>query len=121
MQERQARSVTVDVCPQCSGLWIDWFDGELATVAAHTGPLPAGRARNSDEPGSCPKCRVDLTESSYQEGGPVVLRCGECAGAFIARDALDLLIAVGPPEDLEPTRPTAWSQLVARLRGWLGA
>ena len=121
MKEREARGVTVDVCPECSGLWIDWFDGDLATVASDTGRLPPAGHTTEPGPGTCPDCRIALGASRYREDGPAVLRCGECAGAFVSRDALDLLVAVGPSvQEATPERGSVWSQLVERLRSWLG-
>lgn len=121
MHEREANGVVVEVCPDCSGLWIDWFDGELATVALQTGPLPRGGPHAERGTRACPKCRVRLEESRYSIDGPVVLRCGECAGAFVSRDVVDRLVTMGPVLDTRehPSVPS-WLQLMQRLRHWLG-
>jgi len=120
MKEREARGVVVDICPQCSGLWIDWFDGELVTVASNAGRIPPGASASEAGSGDCPKCHVVLTETRYQDTGPAVLRCGECAGAFVAREALDELISIGPPVERGPEPPSRWSQLIEQLKSWLG-
>jgi Zn-finger nucleic acid-binding protein len=121
MQEREASGVVVEVCPDCSGMWIDWFDGELATVAAQAGPLPRAGPHSERGNGACPKCRAHLEESRYSADGPVVFRCGECAGAFVSRDSVDRLVALGPVLDTleHPSKPV-WLALIDRLRHWLG-
>lgn len=52
-------------------------------------PAPQ-RAPGSARPGqaltpACPRCRRPLHEERYRDERPVILRCGECAGAFVPR------------------------------------
>ncbi len=37
MDERRVVEALVDVCPTCLGLWIDWFDGDIAHLTREAG------------------------------------------------------------------------------------
>jgi Zn-finger nucleic acid-binding protein len=113
----------VDVCPSCAGVWIDWLDGDPSTLARGLAPLGGALAPSDGAHGApCPRCSHALSEERYGGAGPRVLRCVDCAGAFVPRSSYDALAALEPPEHEEPAPPTepeglAW--LVALLRRWL--
>jgi Zn-finger nucleic acid-binding protein len=144
----------VDVCNACGGFWIDWFDGEIRAVAAETlaknlvgRPSEPGSARNEARAiGACPRCSRQLVRERYAassivasdggapavrtstETGAELMRCEECAGAFVSRDSAALLATL-PPEADPPSRadegvavlePLPWQRLLAVLRRLLG-
>lgn len=117
MRSQQSALAVVDICPDCSGLWIDWFDGEIAAVAGSLGGLPAGHAATSTGSGACPLCAVALVSAPYGDEAVVIERCGECAGAFIPRDAFEQLVREGPPSDPDEDE----AGVIARIVGWLRA
>lgn len=123
LEPQHVDASTVDVCPACAGLWIDWFDGELGAMAkgaARTAPRsPAERATPAVGGPACPRCQSPLQEERYLETDAEILRCADCAGAFVARASLAALLQV---EILAggPAPKGAMARLVSALRSWLG-
>jgi hypothetical protein len=128
MEERGAADVMVDVCPNCRGLWIDWFDGDTVEVAAKAAPLSV-RAPVAIDPAKalCPRCirPLSFTSHAIHEGhvsgpimgvGPVLLRCGECGGSFVPRTVFDELLELGASADVEAQPDSPFAKLVAVLR-----
>jgi Zn-finger nucleic acid-binding protein len=91
MDTRTVHDVVIDVCSGCKGLWLDWFDGELAQVAHDAAPLSLPRSP-APEPGTktCPDCRTPLAHQAYQNVSGL-FRCGECAGTFVPRTSFEAL------------------------------
>lgn len=130
-------SAELEVCDACEGLWVDWFDGDVTTVAVEAEvarldrgtPLPrrvAPSAPATNGSRSCPRCQHALlpelfrfTDARHDDliGGVELLRCAECAGAFVPRGSAHLLLDRAQEG---PTR-TPWEALLALLRRWLGA
>jgi Zn-finger nucleic acid-binding protein len=119
LEERAMQASAVDVCTDCAGVWIDWFDGEISAVArnvtprrARSSPAPAtpGRAR------SCPCCNRGLDAEPFRDLGPEILRCPDCAGVFIPPGSLAEIVAMGPPEDQPQAEPSVLARLVEALR-----
>ena len=111
MTARLAGHAEIDVCPQCLGIWVDWFDGELAKVAHDAAPLEIGSPSVGGN-SICPRCtrklHMEVLHKTYLQ------RCGECAGTFVPRVAFDELLTHPEPE---PKRePTALDRLLAAIR-----
>jgi Zn-finger nucleic acid-binding protein len=114
----------VDVCRDCAGIWVDWFDGELTGIARDTGaakaPPPSAPAGKTLTP-SCPRCRRPLHEERYRDGAPVILRCGECAGAFVPRASAQAIASLSPEEGrVEGDDTGFFGKLIERVRQALG-
>lgn len=119
LTEVPARHATVDRCPDCGGLWIDWFDGEIASVASAVPPAPAAARAAPGETGrGCPDCRAELVPTRYPDdkSGAELLRCGGCAGAFVPRASLQMVIALGPPGDRPREPRSRIAELLAELQ-----
>jgi Zn-finger nucleic acid-binding protein len=138
MRAEAVVSAEIDVCDACEGLWVDWFDGEIQTLAAEAeaaridrgSPLPHQRPVLSPAPpsvdvdaplGACPRCTKSLFAERYRfadaSGDELVadvdlLRCPECAGSFVPRSSAHLLL----DRVREPRGPTVWEALVALLK-----
>lgn len=149
----------VDVCNACHGVWIDWFDGELRAVATETvrkdlvgRPTDPGASRNEAiATGACPRCTRQLVAERYTVAEVVpgvaahtndagsatinraeidLLRCEECAGAFVTRDAALALAALTTSEvhvertsaapAAEVLDPMPWQRFLALLKRLLG-
>lgn len=112
---KQVGEAILDACPGCGGVWVDWFDGELADMVrgAPAEALAAGAPGTGR--GECPRCHTALREERYLETKAAIDRCGECAGAFVRRDAASALRGVEPK-----AAEDAWGRLAAVLRGWFG-
>lgn len=148
----------VDVCNACHGVWIDWFDGELRAVATETvrkelvgRPTDPGSSRNEPAAtGACPRCTRQLVAEKYvlaevvpaslDGSGPSktttnrteidLLRCEECAGAFVTRDAAISLstlttaevqvarTSAAPPAEV--LDPMPWQRFLALLKRLFG-
>ena len=118
-EESATEVALVDVCTDCGGIWVDWFDGEVAAVVASAAELaPTGRTGSSEASRSCPHCQVKLADERFRGTGPEVQRCTQCAGAFVPRSSLDELLAMGPPGDGDdvPARGL-WSRIRRALGG----
>jgi Zn-finger nucleic acid-binding protein len=126
-------SAEIDVCDGCEGLWIDWFDGEVHTLAVEAESARA--ERGTPPPGmfapagaaapTCPRCHAALAPELYRFGdasddelvtGVELFRCPECAGSFIPRPSAHLLL----DRVREPRAATFWeafAALIIRLFG----
>jgi Zn-finger nucleic acid-binding protein len=123
MEERAIDQAHVDVCPMCKGVWIEWHDGDIAKIAQSM--PPASRAVVTLPPGlrPCPACQRVLTEEDVL--GVHVMRCGECAGAFVTRQAIaDLAERANRDEPAPPSgakKGTFADRLAALVRELFGA
>jgi Zn-finger nucleic acid-binding protein len=118
MEPRSLFDALIDVCPDCKGLWIDWYDGDLATVASSAAPLsvPYAAPRGSDEiREGCPRCRSALRAEMFHDEstGPTIHRCGDCAGAFVPRSSFDAIVVLAQKSHLETAPPSRFARLVA--------
>ena len=106
MRPEAVPSAEVDICDACGGLWLDWFDGDVPTLAAEAEraqvdrgtPIPAAPPQG---PGICPRCVRALVADTYRfpDAAPgelidhvELLRCTECAGSFVSRSSAHLLL-----------------------------
>ncbi|MEZ4226164.1 MAG: zf-TFIIB domain-containing protein [Polyangiaceae bacterium] len=122
MQEQRFASVGLDVCDDCGGVWIEWFDGDPASVARVV-PSRRGIPGQQLSERKCPSCRVALDRVRYPDvsDGAEVARCGECAGTFVAANQVAVL-ARAPEPDAQPQEEEHFFRaLLDRLRAWLAA
>lgn len=127
MRAEPVPSAEVDVCDACGGLWIDWFDGDVSTLAAEAEaarvdrgtPIPSGPPVGGS--GICPRCVRQLVADDYkfpdaQEGELIdhveLLRCTECAGSFVSRSSAHLLL----DRTQSPRSVGLWHALVEYLK-----
>lgn len=118
MSPEAVKDAEVDVCTSCGGIWVDWFDGEIRKVARVVLASEADRASRPSSPlgegaatGACPRCLRQLVPERYvvhapdgdQPTGASLLRCEECAGAYVSRASAALLATL--PAD-EPPPPS---------------
>jgi Zn-finger nucleic acid-binding protein len=114
------------LCDACGGLWVDWFDGELDAIAIEQEaarvergtPLPSRPSQPPAGPGTCPRCTRPLGPELFRFSDATeqdlitdveVLRCPECAGAFVPRGSAHLL--------RERAREAKTQTPIAALRG----
>lgn len=129
MDERALSGATVDVCPSCQGLWLDWFDGDVATLVRETGsPRTYVATGASGGSGACPRCSVHLRAGALPiddaEGnnvGPEVLRCDDCQGVFVPRSAAEILLGLGLRTSLVVNQPSFFERLLQALSELFGA
>jgi len=126
MELRAAGDATIDVCPTCRGLWLDWFDGDTLTLAELAMPLSRRASAPIPARVACPRCSRPLEERAHDANGPIVWRCLECAGSFLPRATVEALLiwaasnspelpVDAPPESLRN------ATVLAKLRGALRA
>jgi Zn-finger nucleic acid-binding protein len=91
MQNRSIKSVNVDECSSCNGVWFDedelrkakdktdsdlnWMDFELWKHG--------DRFRVSAKPVKCPKCSIDMAAIVYGETGVEIDHCVKCKGIWL--------------------------------------
>lgn len=79
----------VDLCVHCGGVFIEFFDGEPASVALGVEELavsqPAAKGRDWPSSARCPDCGVAMRAMRYmdEEDGPPVFRCDTCMALFV--------------------------------------
>ncbi len=97
MEERVLSGSTVDTCPKCRGLWVDWFDGELLSVIKETAPLSM-RPPIAIDPtmAICPRCAQPLTVETFGNA-IMLLRCADCAGCYVPRASFTALMELDLP------------------------
>ena len=114
MSEKHLYDAVVDICGDCHGVWVDWFDGDLGHVieqVSETDPASA-RGNESQKSGTCPKCQASLAREDRADGVSL-LRCGDCGGAFVPRGSFVPLIAVAHKSSETPAQTS--SSVFARL------
>ncbi len=109
MRAEPTRTSEPQVCDACDGLWIDWFEGEVSAIAvekeaarAECGtPLSGRPSQPPAGTGACPRCTCMMVAELYRFAdateddlitGVELLRCPECAGAFVPRGSAHLLL-----------------------------
>jgi Zn-finger nucleic acid-binding protein len=129
MRRETTTSAEVEVCDACEGLWVDWFDGAVSTVAMEAEaarlergtPPPSRPAQPTTGSRTCPRCQRALvgellrfSDAKYDDliDGVELLRCADCAGAFVPRGSAHLLL----DRAREGPRATLWEAVVAILR-----
>lgn len=132
MRQEPVPSAEVDVCDACGGLWIDWFDGDISTLAAEAEAARLDRGTSIPKgaaiPGTgvCPRCMRQLRADTFRfpDASPdelidhvELLRCEECAGSFVPRASAHLLLdrAKEPPQNTG-----VWAAVVELLRRLVG-
>jgi Zn-finger nucleic acid-binding protein len=118
---RLLRDAEVDVCGQCKGIWMDWFDGELSEVAMQASPMSVPSAAITPPmTTTCPHCRRPMVLQPYGADGPDLWRCGECAGAFVPRASFEALMqavaASETPSHKGDEATSPFARMVAVLR-----
>lgn len=121
MEDRAAADAIVDVCSECHAVWIDWFDGDIATVASEVEVVKTIPTHVSDKH-LCPRCRKELASERLYETGPHVYRCAECSGVLVPSVVLDEVVALGPADQLPDAEdPGPLARALAKLRRIFGA
>lgn len=122
MIEKNLYDAVVDVCGDCHGVWVDWFDGDLGHVIEQVSedPVSTSPNRETKSGGACPKCQARLT-SENRADGVSLLRCGDCGGAFVPRASFMPLIALAHQESefTAQNSPSMFARLVAVLNSLL--
>ena len=112
---------TVDTCPRCRGLWVDWFDGELVAVVKETAPLSTRPASDLDTHRAvCPRCSQRLVSETVS-GAILLLRCTDCMGCFVPRASFTALLGLDHPACVvaEAPKAGAFKRLLAAIRSLL--
>lgn len=131
MRAESVPSAEVDVCDACGGLWIDWFDGDVPTLAAEAEAVrvergtPVPPVAGSSAHGLCPRCVRALAPDVYRfpdtQAGDLIphvdlLRCEECAGSFVSRPSAHLIL----DRANSPRTVGLWQAIVELLRRLVG-
>ena len=115
---RQVGEAIIDVCPGCGGIWVDWFDGELSAMVRGAPSAVRSGPRGTGGSGACPRCHCALAADCHLDSQEEIRRCGDCAGAFVPREAAHAIAGLNPERgEAEPGR---WGRLAAVLRRWFG-
>jgi Zn-finger nucleic acid-binding protein len=111
---------SIDLCDQCGGVFLEFFDGEPAglsrEITAHlTGfdsPLRVGGA-----PPSCPDCDRHMDVYPYLGEGPNLARCNRCMAVFATPEQIRALSNFRIIEDA----PSWAERALAAVRRWARA
>jgi len=105
----RAESAAVDVCDQCGGVFLEFFDGEPGSLAR--GVLEhLEQVSDAGESGTptCPDCGLPMSSMRYMKTGPRLARCGNCMGVYVTARQL---------QPLAEFVPGVRRTLLQRLRG----
>jgi Zn-finger nucleic acid-binding protein len=118
LEPKEVEGAATDVCAACGGIWIDWFDGDLVQLVRGAPPVEAtGASRNGT--GACPRCHRPLARERYLDSRAEILRCADCAGAFVPRSSVQAIASLAVP-GAERTPLDSLSKLALVLQRWLG-
>lgn len=132
VSRRLASEVNVEVCPVCSGVWLDAGElDQLRRAHVHDRPLPAPESvaaayemaeQEQAPPGPCPNCSEPMDRREYGYFSQVMVDvCPRGHGLWLDAGELERLEsffarqAQAAPEET-PLR-TLWARFVAALRG----
>jgi Zn-finger nucleic acid-binding protein len=117
LDPKNVGDAVIDVCPACGGIWVDWFDGELVEMVR--GAPPASSAPLSERGGrhECPRCQRPLASERYLESNAEILRCADCAGAYVPRGSAQAVARYDPES---PPPAGALHRLAVLIERWLG-
>ncbi len=118
LDPKNVGDAVIDVCPACAGIWVDWFDGELPAMVRGAPSIPGARAPDRPGRGECPRCHRLLDAERYLESRAEILRCADCAGAFVPRVSARVVAGLSSRESQPPA--DALQRLGAVLKRWLG-
>ncbi len=125
LEPRLLSGSTVDACPKCRGLWVDWYDGELLSVVKETAPLSFRPVVTMDrEDAKCPRCTQPLTAEMWN-GAAVLYRCADCAGCFVPRESFTSLMELDLPapsvHGADVEKAGSFAKLLLTIRRLFGA
>ena len=121
LEEIGAGDALVDVCRQCRGIYLDWFDGEPRDLVRQVvTPLSVGEvgAEPASLAGPCPRCAVPMHAELFESRGPWLHRCHGCHGVYLDFVAAELLASTAEPETKpdEPSTRSPLSRIGAAIR-----
>jgi FtsH-binding integral membrane protein len=88
MFTRKRNGVEIDLCSQCSGIWLD--EGELATLAETKRDVPQEGQKKTPTRFKCPRCGQVLDEMLYTQGQDLLVDvCSSCSGVYLDQGELE--------------------------------
>lgn len=111
----------VDLCQECSGVFLDFFDGDPSILARALGShlndnsLVTGFQHYSEHL-ACPDCKATFNSSLYGGDGPSLFRCPTCAGVFLTRRQFRELAAYRETTYCDEDTGDWFSKLVTAIR-----
>ncbi|MBK8253812.1 MAG: zf-TFIIB domain-containing protein [Polyangiaceae bacterium] len=112
--DTHAPQAVVDICKQCGGVWLDWEDGDFTDLARQIPPV-AGRTIARGGLGDCPRCNKELIVEVFRDVAEV-LRCSECAGAFVPYASIGKLSECTPAADMVEQPKGFWARVIGALK-----
>jgi Zn-finger nucleic acid-binding protein len=124
MELRSLSEAMVDTCARCRGLWVDWFDGDVLAIVHEAAPLSFRPTVDIDPTKAhCPRCSRTLMPETFG-GSVLLLRCAECAGCFVPREAFTALMELDLPahsrHGADVEKQGAFARLLAAIRRFAG-
>jgi Zn-finger nucleic acid-binding protein len=109
----------IDVCPACGGIWVDWFDGDLVAMVRGAPDVPGARLPERAGSSACPRCQRPLGSERYLDSKAEILRCEDCAGAFVPRSSVNAIVELDPEHQDTAVPADALGKFVETLKRWL--
>jgi len=97
---------SVDVCDQCGGVFLEFFDGEPGALAREVTQHLRRRVsplRVGGDPYACPDCRRHMDVHPYLDVGPNLARCSGCMSMFATPEQVDALSSFHLIQDDAPS------------------
>ena len=103
MEQVPVEGETIDACPACGGVWLDWYDGDVATLVAQvSAPAPPAPGDAPTGARTCPRCQIGMAVDDSHGAEARVWRCRMCAGTFVPRAAFDGVLDAPEPAPAGP-------------------
>lgn len=104
-QEVYEADITVDVCPQCGGVWLDKgelesiqetvekdYSKELSHLPDRLGAMSARLKQEAAPPVSCPLCSGEMARKEYGYTSQILIdTCPSCRGIWLDKGELQAL------------------------------
>jgi Zn-finger nucleic acid-binding protein len=120
LDPKEVGDAIIDVCPGCAGIWVDWFDGDLVVMVRGAPAVPGARLPERAGSAGCPRCHRPLAGEQYMESKAEILRCEDCAGAFVPRSSVNAILVLDPEHKDTAVPPDALGRLAETLKRWFG-
>ncbi len=113
--ERAKGQGAVDLCDQCGGVFLEFFDGEPVDlsrgVVEHVKRFAVASGPGDQLDGVCPDCQKSMVVQRYLEQGPRIARCDGCMAIFATSEQVRALASFRFTQD-----GSSWfERLVAQL------
>lgn len=95
MEKVEMLGVELDVCPLCSGCWLDDTELQRFTRSRGSGALKVRILNPTGTDSRCPRCETILQEGEHEYVSTLRIdQCPNCSGIWLDRGELGRLLSI---------------------------